>query len=126
VSPGSVVLWDTFGELGHAYHLAAAAFVGGSLAPLRGQNFLEPLASGVRPVIGPSWEDFRWVGTDIIDRGLVREAHGWKEAARLLLEDIARPAVRETVRRQAGEYVQDRQGGTDKACRIVQEYLKPQ
>ena len=123
VSPGSVVLWDTFGELGHAYHLAAAAFVGGSLAPLRGQNFLEPLASGVRPVIGPSWEDFYWVGTDIIDRGLVREAQGWKEAARLLLEDIARPAVRETVRRQVGEYVQDRQGGADRACHIIQEYL---
>ena len=123
VDPGSVVLWDTFGELGYAYQLAAAAFVGGSLAPLRGQNFLEPLASGVRPVIGPSWEDFYWVGTEIIDRGLVRVVQDWKEAARLLLGDIARPAVRESVRRQVGEYVQDRQGGADRACHIIQQYL---
>jgi 3-deoxy-D-manno-octulosonic-acid transferase len=123
VNPGSVVLWDTFGELGYAYQLAAAAFVGGSLAPLRGQNFLEPLASGVRPVIGPSWEDFHWVGIDIIDRGLVRVAQGWKEAAQLLVEDIVRPAARETVRRHAREYVQDRRGGTARACRLILSYL---
>ncbi len=123
VNPGSIVLWDTFGELGYAYQLATAAFVGGSLAPLRGQNFLEPLASGVRPVIGPSWEDFYWVGTDIIDRGLVRVAQNWKEAARLLLQDIERPADREAVRQKAAEYVQDRQGGADRACRIIQGYL---
>ena len=57
---GGVILWDTFGELGRAYESAQAAFVGGSLAPLGGQNFLEPLIYGVRPVIGPHWDNFRW------------------------------------------------------------------
>jgi len=40
---GTVVLWDVFGELNKAYQCASAAFVGGSLAPVGGQNFLEPL-----------------------------------------------------------------------------------
>ncbi|MFW5837165.1 MAG: 3-deoxy-D-manno-octulosonic acid transferase, partial [Desulfovibrionaceae bacterium] len=48
---GTTLLWDGFGELGLAYWLAKAAFVGGSLAPLGGQNFLEPLACGVVPVM---------------------------------------------------------------------------
>ena len=43
VSPGTVILWDTYGELTQAYQLATAALVGGTLAPLGGQNFLEPL-----------------------------------------------------------------------------------
>ena len=51
VAPGTVILWDTFSELTQAYNVARAAFVGGSLAPLGGQNFLEALACGVIPVI---------------------------------------------------------------------------
>ncbi|NNK85354.1 MAG: 3-deoxy-D-manno-octulosonic acid transferase, partial [Desulfobacterales bacterium] len=43
VSHGTVILWDTFGELSHAYEMSKAAFVGGSLAPLGGQNFLEAI-----------------------------------------------------------------------------------
>ncbi len=125
VKPGAVILWDTFGELGHAYQLSIAAFVGGSLAPLRGQNFLEPLASGIRPVIGPSWEDFHWVGDDIIKSGLVRIARDWKAAAGLLAEDIARPAAREEIRRRAQAYVKDRQGGSAQACGLILNYLPP-
>jgi len=37
---GQVIVWDVFGELSGAYAQADAAFVGGSLAPLGGQNFL--------------------------------------------------------------------------------------
>jgi 3-deoxy-D-manno-octulosonic-acid transferase len=40
VTAGTVILWDTFGELLPAFKLCKSAFVGGSLAPLGGQNFL--------------------------------------------------------------------------------------
>jgi 3-deoxy-D-manno-octulosonic-acid transferase len=123
VAPGTVILWDTYGELTHAYQLAVAAFVGGSLAPLRGQNFLEPLTSGIRPVIGPSWEDFHWVGTEIIESGLVRIAKDWQEVVDLLANDIARPSAPETVRDTAYRYLKDRQGGTAMACRVIEEYI---
>jgi len=123
VAPGTVILWDTYGELTHAYQLAVAAFVGGSLAPLRGQNFLEPLTSGIRPVIGPSWEDFHWVGTEIIESGLVRIAKDWQEVVTLLANDIAQPSAPESVRETAYRYLKDRQGGTDMACRLIAEYL---
>jgi 3-deoxy-D-manno-octulosonic-acid transferase len=124
VEPGTVVLWDTYGELTHAYRLAVAAFVGGSLAPLRGQNFLEPLTSGIRPVIGPSWEDFHWVGTEIIESGLVRIAKDWQAVAALLAKDIARPSDPQKVRETAYRYLRDRQGGTAMACRVIEEYVE--
>jgi 3-deoxy-D-manno-octulosonic-acid transferase len=123
VAPAAVILWDTYGELTHAYQLAVAAFVGGSLAPLRGQNFLEPMTSGIRPVIGPSWEDFHWVGPEIIESGLVRIAKNWQEVVDRLANDIAQPAAPESVRETAYRYLKDRQGGTDMACRVIEEYV---
>jgi len=101
VPAGGVIVWDTFGELAHAYRIARAAFVGGSLAPLGGQNFLEPLVSGLRPVIGPWWESFHWVGTEIVESGLVRVARNWQEAADCLSRDVESPPEPERTRMAA-------------------------
>jgi len=121
---GTVILWDTFGELLPAYELCQSAFVGGSLAPLGGQNFLEALVSGVRPVIGPSWENFAWVGDEIVDSGLLRIALNWQEVAACLLRDMDRPSSREDVNNRAMEYIRTHQGGTAKACREIAACLE--
>ena len=123
---GSVILWDVFGELGLAYTQANAAFVGGSLAPLGGQNFLEPLISGITPVIGPFWDNFKWVGKEIIDVGIVHQARSWKEVAEILIAAIMNPQPREKVRLRAKAYIKGRQGGTDTACHVIEAYLKPE
>lgn len=123
VSQGTVILWDTFGELTMAYALARAAFVGGSLAPLGGQNFLEAVLCGVVPVIGPSWDDFGWVGQEILDKGLVRGATGWRGVADVLVKDLKEPKPHETVREAALKYVKEHQGGTEKACQVIMEFL---
>jgi 3-deoxy-D-manno-octulosonic-acid transferase len=120
---GSLILWDTFGELSSAYRLAKGAFVGGSLAPLGGQNFLEPLVCGIIPVIGPSWENFAWAGQEIVENGLVKVAANWLEVVHLLVEILEKPSPHENVRKAALRYLRDRQGGTDKACRLIVDYL---
>ena len=124
VSPGSVVLWDTFGELLPAYRYASSAFIGGSLASLGGQNFLEALVNGVRPVTGPSWENFAWVGTEIVESGLLRVAQDWTDVADLLLEDLARPPRRRDVITATRAYIKERQGGTAIACRHIADCLE--
>jgi 3-deoxy-D-manno-octulosonic-acid transferase len=121
---GSVILWDTFGELLPAYRHAKAAFIGGSLAPLGGQNFLEPLVNGVLPVIGPSWENFAWVGSGIIESGLLRVAENWSRVANLLLKDIDSPPRRIDVVTAALRYINARRGGTKIACRHITESLQ--
>jgi 3-deoxy-D-manno-octulosonic-acid transferase len=123
VPAGSVIVWDTFGELANAYKLSGAAFVGGTLRPLGGQNFLEPLTHGVRPVIGPFWENFDWVGSEIVQQGLVKVAADWKEVVKYLDEELTEPHAREDVRDAAQRYMQDRQGGTAMACRLITEFL---
>lgn len=123
VSKGNVILWDIFGELTTAYSLFKAAFVGGTLAPLGGQNFLEPLICGVRPVIGPSWENFRWVGEDVIQEGLVRIGKEWEIVADILLDDLDRPEDRAQVKHQVSFYLNKRKGGVDMACGLIREAL---
>jgi 3-deoxy-D-manno-octulosonic-acid transferase len=121
---GSVILWDTFGELGAAYGLARAAFVGGSLRPLGGQNFLEPLTHGLVPCIGPYWSNFAWVGRDIVDQGLVREAAGPDDAVEQLLLLLKRPQARETVAERAKQFFDERRGGTDMAVQRIMPYVR--
>ena len=116
---GSLIIWDTFGELMSTYQLCTTAFVGGSLAPLGGQNFLEALIWGIRPIIGPSWENFSWVGTEIIDTGLLQVAGNWREAANLLVDDLIDPPLREEIKNNAIAYINQRQGGTAIACQAI-------
>ncbi len=123
VAAGTVVLWDVFGELFAAYKRATAAFVGGSLAPLGGQNVLEPLMAGVPPTIGPSWENFAWVGRAVVDAGLVRVRPDAAGVAATLLTDLAHPPDRPAIRKAALAYVRRRQGGTDRACDLIRDHL---
>lgn len=121
--PGMIVLWDTFGELNAAYAAATAVFVGGSLAPLGGQNFLEPMINGVVPVIGPSWENFLWIGEAVFSADLVRKTPHWRAAAAELIRLIENPLPREDVQRRATTYIRQRQGGTKQACELILQAL---
>ncbi len=123
VKSGSVVLWDVMGELSPAYAIAQAAFVGGSLAPVGGQNFLEPLTCGLRPVIGPHWTNFLWIGREIIDQGLVVEVRDRRELAEILLKKLNKPLRRQEVRKAVIDYVRSRQGGTEQACQTIKELM---
>lgn len=125
VQPGQIIVWDVMGELAAAYELAAAAFVGGSLAPLGGQNFLEPLSSGVRPVIGPSWFNFTWIGQSIFEQDLVRQEADWQGVARSLLASAAQPPDRQTTIKAISTYLARRRGGTRHACATIIAFLYP-
>ncbi|QGY40736.1 3-deoxy-D-manno-octulosonic acid transferase [Pseudodesulfovibrio cashew] len=122
-SPGTVVLWDTFGELVPAYGLAKTAFVGGSLARLGGQNFLEPLTCGVTPVIGPHWKNFAWVGREIVESGLALEAEDAEHALNLLIEVLEKTPPRSEVASRAKAYIRDRQGGAKATAKQVADFL---
>lgn len=53
-----VIIINTFGELFKIYSVATLVFCGASLAPLGGQNPLEPAVWGKAVLYGPSMEDF--------------------------------------------------------------------
>ena len=53
-----VYLGDTMGEMAFYYGACDVAVIGGSFAPLGGQNLIEALAAGVPVVVGPSMFNF--------------------------------------------------------------------
>ncbi len=121
---GSVIVWDVFGELAGAYALARATFVGGSLADLGGQNFLEPLVFGVKPIIGPHWQNFAWVGREVVTSGLVQEVADEIELVDALLTAIDSTATREQVIEQVRVFFLPKRGGTRQVCQQIREALE--
>jgi 3-deoxy-D-manno-octulosonic-acid transferase len=97
--------------------------VGGTLAPLGGQNFLEPLTCGIIPTIGPSWETFEWVGKDLFSKGLVRVADDWRNAAETLLEQTTSPPPRDAVKNDLEDYLREHRGGTAMATGAIRAFL---
>jgi len=124
VPAGTVIIWDTFGELNAAYALAKSVFVGGSLAPLGGQNFLEPMIYGIKPVIGPSWENFAWVGNDIFKQGLAITTTSWQSVASELIGQLRQTNPDSDQQQKAAiRYIEERKGGTLQACNLISELL---
>ncbi|MFV0422571.1 3-deoxy-D-manno-octulosonic acid transferase [Oleidesulfovibrio sp.] len=124
VQPGTIVLWNAFGELDHVYALSRGVFVGGSLQPLGGQNFLEPLAHGVVPVIGPYWSNFAWIGEEIMQEGLVQQAGDAEDAVGHLLRLMKRPAPKARVASRFADYVAARRGGAQAAADAIVALLQ--
>ncbi len=120
LSAPKVILWDTFGELNAAYAFASVVFVGGSLKPLGGQNFLEPAIKGAITIIGPHYDDFAWVNDDIFKKGIVIKKNNWKSVAKTILKTIKSPANKKDTRiDKAQNFIRTNQGGTLQACNEI-------
>jgi 3-deoxy-D-manno-octulosonic-acid transferase len=93
----SVVLLDSLGELAGLYRLAAAAFIGGTLAPTGGHNPLEAARFGVPIAVGPSMHNFREMAEAFDRAGAWRRVANARELAATWRQWLDDPeAARET------------------------------
>lgn len=91
-----VHLGDTMGEMDFYYAAADVAVIGGSFAPLGGQNLIEACAAGVPVVLGPSMFNFAEATRLAVEAGAalqVADAASAMHQASLLLGDPARRAA---------------------------------
>jgi len=123
VSSGTVIIWDRFGELEKAYSIANAAFVGGSLRPCGGHNFLEPLSYGLIPCVGPFLHNFKWIDEQLFKMGLVIIVKDWKELAKKLIYQILTPLDKDEAKRRFKLFIQAQRGGKQQALDIISRYL---
>ncbi len=125
---GSLLLWDAFGELNTLYASADAVFVGGSLAPLGGQNFLEALAAGRIPCCGPHLENFSWTSDGdpsdtLMAHGLLVLCPDPALLAEKLLEQARNPAPPQQVRQRFLQWLQPRLGGAERCTALLRQSL---
>lgn len=119
VRPGTVIVIDTVGDLFALYGLATLVFVGGSLVPHGGQNFLEPAAWGKVPVTGPYLHNFRYaqeILTQAAALFIVRQAAELVTLGRRLL---AQPAEREAYGQRARLALQPHQGAAIRQATLL-------
>lgn len=114
-----IILWDVFGELKTAYEFASVVFVGGSLKPLGGQNFIEPAIKGAVTVTGPYYDDFAWVTDDIFEKGIVIKKNNGETVAKAIIKSLETPVNRSKRKQLAREYIASHQGGAAQACNEI-------
>lgn len=115
-----VVLGDSMGEMFAYFAACDVAFVGGSLAPLGGQNLIEAFAVGTPVLIGPSTYNFAEATELSVRAGAaiqVSDASALAREARRLLRD---PAAAKSMGRAALAFSSEHRGATKRVLELIQ------
>ncbi len=123
VSEDSVFLLDSIGHLGSLYELATIVFMGGSLIPHGGQNFIEPAAFAKPVITGPYVHNFKSVcelfaSSDAIE--IVRSDDELLGSLRTLLADDEK---RKGMGERAKKLVFGSAGSTDRNIDLIKRFL---
>jgi len=113
------LIWDTFGNLMEAYHLADVAVIGGSYVGKGGQNPLEPAALGKPVVFGPSMENFHDIAQALTDAGGARQVPLDQLAITLRIL-FQQPVERQRMVRQAQTVLTRASGATDRTLTLLE------
>lgn len=122
-SGNSVFLLDSIGHLSSLYELATVVFMGGSLVPHGGQNFIEAAAYAKPVITGPFVHNFKsacelFVSNDAIE--IVRSGDELLSSLRGLLSDDGK---RKAMGQRAREVVLANIGSTDRNISLMEQYL---
>jgi len=119
VGGGDVVLGDSMGEMFAYYAACDAAFIGGSLLPLGGQNLIEAFALGKPVLIGPHTFNFQTITDYAVGEGIairVRDAH---ELMSLWENLQADDVIREHLGSAALAFARGQQGATARTIKLL-------
>jgi len=121
---GAVWLGDSLGEMALYYSLAQVALLGGSFAPLGGQNLIEAAACGCPLFMGPHTFNFQEVAALAEAAGAAHRVAGMDEAVaqavRLTMEGLEHEAMVEA----AQAFSQAHQGAARRVAGLVQTVLQ--
>lgn len=120
-----VLLGDSMGEMFAYYAACDVAFIGGSLAPLGGQNLLEACAMGKPAIVGPHTFNFDQATRLAVEAGAavrVEDAQTLAREAARLLSDTPK---REQMGAAGRDFVRAHQGATARIMGEIEPLLAP-
>ena len=119
-----VVLGDSMGEMFAYYAACDAAFIGGSLLPLGGQNLIEAFALGKPVLIGPHTFNFQLITQDAVsERAAVRVADV-NELLQAWTHLLRNDAERERMVLAATAFAHRYQGATGRTLTLLKPMLE--
>ncbi|HWH48059.1 MAG TPA: lipid IV(A) 3-deoxy-D-manno-octulosonic acid transferase [Burkholderiales bacterium] len=114
-----VVLGDSMGEMFAYYYASDAAFVGGSLLPLGGQNLLEACAVGRPVVVGPHTFNFEEVTEGAIEAGAALRIADAAALAAVVASLFSNPGRREAMAEAGIRFTQKHRGATERTMTML-------
>ncbi|MBF0152609.1 MAG: 3-deoxy-D-manno-octulosonic acid transferase [Magnetococcales bacterium] len=121
-----LLLVDEIGWLTRLYGLARIVFVGGSLIPHGGQNFLEPAAWGIPPIFGPHVFNFRDAARQILEAQAAFQVTDATSLEQISLELLQNPRKRQETGQRAKNYVMTQTGALDRTLQAIVATLSRQ
>ena len=115
----SVWLGDSMGEMALYYACAAVAMLGGSFAPLGGQNLIEAAACGCPLVMGPSTYNFDEAAQRSLSAGAAQRVANWVEAVAAVDRLLDDPAQRAAQRAAALQFAQAHRGAAQASAQRI-------
>ncbi|WP_199030341.1 lipid IV(A) 3-deoxy-D-manno-octulosonic acid transferase [Ralstonia sp. ASV6] len=120
-----VLLGDSMGEMALYYAAAEAAFIGGSLLPLGGQNLIEACAVGTPVVIGPHTFNFAQATRDAVAAGACIQVDDAAAVMRVIDTWLSDADARETASRAALAFAATHGGATARTVEAVASLVLP-
>lgn len=124
LTPDTIVLIDTIGELVSFYALADVCLVGGSLGKRGGHNILEPAAVGTPILTGPSMYNFATIFAQFSEAQALRVVTDKDTLAAQLQDVLSQPAVATELADRARQCFMAEQQALPAHMAIVAPYLQ--
>jgi 3-deoxy-D-manno-octulosonic-acid transferase len=122
--PADVWIGDSLGEMAFYYGLADVALLGGSFAPLGGQNLIEAAACACPVVMGPHTFNFSEAAQLAQDAGAALRVGSMEEGVRSAVALAGDASRRAAAAKAASEFAAAHQGAADKTTRAVLALLE--
>ncbi len=119
-----VWMGDSMGEMPLYYALADVALLGGSFAPLGGQNLIEAAACGCPVVMGPHTFNFAQAAELSLAAGASLRVVDMAEGVRTACE-LVRQAQREDLARKAVAFAASHRGAAQRMAQKIVAWLPP-
>lgn len=118
-----VWLGDSLGEMALYYGLSDAALLGGSFAPLGGQNLIEAAACGCPVYMGPHTFNFDEAASLALDAGAALRCADMAAAVSGVLALLRDPGRQEAMARAARRFAQAHRGAAARTRQALTVYL---
>jgi 3-deoxy-D-manno-octulosonic-acid transferase len=119
-----VHLGDTMGEMAFYFAAADVAVIGGSFAPLGGQNLIEAMAVGTPVVAGPSMFNFLETTRLAIEAGAAVQARDAGAAVRFSLELLLEPEKRKQMSVAGLRLCEEHRGAAERHLKTCLDLLQ--
>ncbi len=120
-----ILLGDSMGEMALYFAAAQAAFIGGSLLPMGGQNLIEACAVGTPVVIGPHTFNFAQATRDAVAAGACMQVEDAASAVRMIDQWLSDADAREAASRAALAFAATHGGATARTVEAVAALVLP-